>query len=249
MISHIGTSRTDIPFPTHQHQCYEISYIHEGEGYMETKNEKIAFSKGTIFIVPPKLDHMLFSENGHIASSMLTRSEMLTPIRNLKYTKDNDILEAETIIKILCSRQKSLNEYFQSLGNALILLLLEFIGIDNVDHMHSEVVDQIIKKINKSFSDPEFKVKSALRESPYAEDYVREIFKEQTGLTPNAMLTDTRLLHAQNVILYSTVDRQISSIANESGFNDLAYFSKIFKKKFGMSPVEYKKKYGKINKA
>ena len=54
------------------------------------------------------------------------------------------------------------------------------------------------------------------------------------------MLTDTRLLHAQNVILYSTVDRQISSIANESGFNDLAYFSKIFKKKVGKTPREYR---------
>ena len=114
--------------------------------------------------------------------------------------------------------------------------------------MHSETVEQIIAKINKNFSDPEFKVKSALRESPYAEDYIREIFREQTGMTPNAMLTKTRLQHAENIILYSTVDRQISSIAHDSGFDDLAYFSKVFKKRYGMSPAEFKKKRGKVQK-
>ena len=248
MISHIGTSHTDTPFPTHQHQCYEISYIHEGEGYMETEKERIPFSKGTIFIIPPKLNHMLFSESGHTATSMLSRSELLTPIRTLKYAMDNEAHEAEMLTKVMTTRSSSLNEYLQLLGKAFILLVLELCGIDEVDQMRSDAVNHIIAKINKNFSDPEFKVKSALLESPYAEDYMREIFKEKTGLTPNAMLAQTRLQHAENIILYSITERPISSIAHDSGFDDLAYFSKIFKKKFGMSPVEYKKKYGKIHK-
>ena len=215
---------------------------------METENEKIPFSPGTIFIIPPKINHMLFSESGHTATSMLTRNELLAPIRSLRYALDNDSREAETLARVMSSRSGSYNEYLQALGNAFILLVLDFIGIDEIDRVHSEAVEQIIAKINKNFSDPEFKVKKALVESPYAEDYVREIFREQTGMTPNRMLTETRLSHAQNVILYSTADRSIASIAQESGFDDLAYFSKIFKKKFGMSPVEYKKRRGKPKK-
>ena len=248
MISHIGTSHTDTPYPTHQHHCYEITYIHEGEGYMETDKERIPFTPGMIFIVPPKLDHMLFSEKGHTATSMLSRSELLTPIQSVKCASDNESREAETLTRVMSARGRSINEYLQCLGKAFILLALDLIGIDEVDQMHSETVEQIIAKINKNFSDPEFKVKSALRESPYAEDYIREIFREQTGMTPNAMLTKTRLQHAENIILYSTVDRQISSIAHDSGFDDLAYFSKVFKKRYGMSPAEFKKKRGKVQK-
>ena len=245
MISHIGTSRTDTPYPTHQHQCYEITYIHDGEGYMETDKERIPFSRGSIFIVPPKLNHMLFSANGHTATSMLSRSELLAPIRSIKHARDNAEREAEILAKIMSCRGGVLNDYFQCLGKAFILLVLDFTGIDKTDHIHSETIEQIIAKINKNFSDPEFKAKSALLESPYAEDYVREMFRLQTGMTPNKMLTETRLLHAQNIILYSNSNQQISSIAHDSGFDDIAYFSKVFKKKFGMSPAEYKKKKGK----
>ena len=84
-----------------------------------------------------------------------------------------------------------------------------------------------------------------LKATSYAEDYIREIFKEQTGMTPNRMLTETRLLHAQNIMLYSTAERPIASIALESGFDDPAYFSKVFKKRFKMSPAEYRKTKGK----
>ena len=90
MISHIGTSHTDIPYPSHQHQCYEISYIHSGEGYVITDTKKLPFSPGTIIIVPPKLNHMVTSENGHTATSMLSRNELLTPIRGITCVEDND---------------------------------------------------------------------------------------------------------------------------------------------------------------
>lgn len=209
---------------------------------METENRKIPFCHGTIFLIPPKLEHMLFSENGHTATSILSRSERLAPIRSIKHAQDNDMREAETLVRIMCAHKGTYNEYFQILGNAFILLLLDFIGIDEIDCVHSEAVEQIVSQINKNFSDPEFKVKTALIKSSYAEDYVRKIFKEETGMTPNQMLTETRLLHAQNIILYSNPERPISTIANESGFVDLAYFSKVFKKRFKHSPLEYKKK-------
>ena len=245
MISHIGTMVTQTPYPSHQHPCYEISYIHEGEGYMQTDAGNIPFTAGTIFVIPPKLNHMLFSDRGHIATSMLSRSEHLTPIRHITAARDNGIREAESIVRIMSARGDSLSEYLQCLGKAFIMLVLELMDIDEIGYAHTDTVEQIIAKINKHFSDPEFKVKTALRESPYAEDYIRGIFKEQTGMTPNRMLTKTRLKHAENIILYSTAERSIASIAHESGFDDLAYFSKVFKKEYGSSPLEYKKEKGK----
>ena len=64
-------------------------------------------------------------------------------------------------------------------------------------------------------------------------------------MTPNQMLSETRLNNARNIILYSKTDIPISNIALDSGFDDLAYFSKAFKKRYGMAPTEYKSKYGK----
>ena len=248
MISHIGTTHLAPPaepHPAHYHQCFEISYIHEGRGYMETPDEPIRFSSGMLFIIPPSSTHRLVSENGHVATSMLIRNELLSPIRKITCVADTDNKEAETLVKIMTTHNNTLNEYLQYLGKAFVLLLLELIGINELQLDHAKAVDDIIKGINKHFSDPEFKIKSLLTNSAYAEDYIRSIFKEQTGMTPNQMLSETRLNNARNIILYSKTDIPISNIALDSGFDDLAYFSKAFKKRFGMSPTDYKEIYGK----
>ena len=248
MISHIGTTHIfppEQPHPSHYHQCYEISYIHEGTGYMQTPVDPIPFSPGMLFIIPPSVTHMLVSDNGHVASSMLIRNELLSPIRKITCLSDNEKREAEALFKIMSTHNSTLNEYLQCLGKAFVLLVLELIGINGLQLDHTKAVDYIISGINKHFSDPEFKTKSLLTTSSYAEDYIRSIFKEQTGMTPNQMLTETRLNNARNIILYSKTDRPISNIALDCGFDDFAYFSKAFKKRFGMSPTDFKATRGK----
>ncbi|MBE6532564.1 MAG: helix-turn-helix domain-containing protein [Ruminococcaceae bacterium] len=249
MISHIGTKATLAPqdlYPDHTHHCFEITYIHEGCGFMHTANGDMPFEKNSFYIIPPNAIHSLVSANGHIATSMLTRNERLSSIRDVMWARDVDNHELESIIKIMVEHRSDLGEFLQYLGKAVVLIMLDLIGIDELEQARSKAVEQIITKINRHFSDPEFKVKTALEESPYAEDYIREIFKAQTGLTPMQMLSEVRLKHAENIMLYSLSERSISNIALESGFDDLAYFSKVFKKRFGMSPAEYKKKNGKL---
>ena len=249
MISHIGTTHLippEPPHPEHYHQCFEISYIHEGRGYMQTPIEPITFSAGTIFIIPPSVTHRLVSENGHVASSILIRNELLNPVKKITALSDNEKKEAEALLNIMIDHNNTLNEYLQYLGKAFVLLLLDLIGITGPKLDHTKAVDDIISGINKHFSDPEFKIKSLLTNSPYAEDYIRSIFKEQTGMTPGQMLTETRLNNARNIILYSKTNRPISNIALDSGFDDFAYFSKAFKKRYDMSPTEYKAAFGKL---
>lgn len=246
MISYIGKARlTTVPYFPHDHPYYEVSYIHEGNGYMSTLGDPIRFSSGCIFIIPPKTTHTLISDNGHVATSMLIESELLNSIKSTVCIVDNKEKEAEALIKIMNSRDNTLNEYMEHLSNAFVLLLLELLNETNeLRQEHAKAIDDIISGIEKHFSDPEFKAKSLLMNSAYAEDYVRSIFKEQTGMTPNQMLSETRLNNAKKLILNSKTELPISKIALNSGFDDLAYFSKAFKNRFGMSPTEYKEKHG-----
>lgn len=247
MISHMGTARlTTTPYFPHDHPCFEISYIHEGNGYMHAPGESIRFSPGTIIIVPPKKTHTLVSDSGHVATSLLIESELFDGIKNISCIVDNNEKEAETLIKLMSARSNTPNKYTEHLGKAFELLIWELINkIDEIHQDHANAVEDIINGIKNNFSDPEFKVKSLLTSSTYAEDYIRSIFKEQTGMTPNQMLSETRLNNAKNVILNAKTDIPVANISLESGFDDFAYFSKAFKKRFGMSPTEYKEKHGK----
>ena len=59
------------------------------------------------------------------------------------------------------------------------------------------------------------------------------------GETINHLITQKRLQQAK--ILLKNSDKSISEIAEAVGFNDYNYFSRIFKKYYGISPRDYRK--------
>lgn len=67
--------------------------------------------------------------------------------------------------------------------------------------------------------------------------FKREFF-DYYHTTPGKWLTNKRLKHAS--ILLKTSKQSISEIAFNSGFENASHFSRIFKQKFGLSPLQYR---------
>ena len=67
-------------------------------------------------------------------------------------------------------------------------------------------------------------------------------FKESTGMTPINYLISMRLKKAE-ALLCST-KMTLSQIASECGYENAFYLSKAFKKEKGVSPKNYRQKYG-----
>lgn len=70
-------------------------------------------------------------------------------------------------------------------------------------------------------------------------DYFSRQFKFHTGLRPLNYITEKRIERAQ--YLMATSSMNFSEIAVNTGFNDVSYFSKTFRKITGLSPGEYKR--------
>ncbi len=64
-------------------------------------------------------------------------------------------------------------------------------------------------------------------------------FYEYYHTTPGKWLTEKRLQHAK--MLLNTTKLPVSEIAFNSGFENVSHFSRIFKEKFGSSPLHFKK--------
>lgn len=69
--------------------------------------------------------------------------------------------------------------------------------------------------------------------------YLSTVFKKETGYTLTEYVTDKRIEYA--VFLLNSTKMPIQTIAQYCGIPDICYFSKIFKKKIGQSPTEYRK--------
>lgn len=65
-------------------------------------------------------------------------------------------------------------------------------------------------------------------------------FKDTTGKTPTKYMIDSKISKAKDLLL--TTSLPMNQIASLCGYNDPLYFSRIFKKRVGTSPREYRKK-------
>lgn len=72
----------------------------------------------------------------------------------------------------------------------------------------------------------------------YHPNYVNSLIKQLTGLSLHAYLLRLRLEYAVSLLTSTTLS--IAEISALSGFCDCAYFSKYFKKHFGVSPSHYR---------
>jgi AraC-like DNA-binding protein len=99
------------------------------------------------------------------------------------------------------------------------------------------LINNVLRIIEQSFSDPNLSIADIAKELSYNPKYLSHLFKERVGLSYGEYLKNARIKYA-----VSLFDRGLDSIKNVaflSGYNDPLYFSSVFKKSLGMSPKEY----------
>ncbi|MHA6530058.1 response regulator transcription factor [Paenibacillus sp. BAC0078] len=75
-------------------------------------------------------------------------------------------------------------------------------------------------------------------------DYLAKVFKNETGQTVKEYLNDCRINAAKQLLIESTAN--IGQIAMETGFDTISYFSTVFKKLTGETPIAYRSKHKSV---
>lgn len=71
--------------------------------------------------------------------------------------------------------------------------------------------------------------------------YISRMLKSKKGITLHQYVSDYRIKHARCALVYT--GKTVAEIAEECGFTDSSYFTKIFKNRFGMTPKEYRNQF------
>ena len=102
---------------------------------------------------------------------------------------------------------------------------------------YSPIVKKTILVIASDIS-AELSLDTLAQKQGISKGYLATIFKKETGKTVLEYIKDKRIEHA--MYLLTNTHLQIQTIALHCGIMDVQYFSKIFKKKIGMNPKEYR---------
>lgn len=98
----------------------------------------------------------------------------------------------------------------------------------------------IKRYIDTNFSDPELSLEKISSEFSYNKNYISAAFKKTFKMGMREYLNMIRINNA--CVLMEQSNTNIEEIAYLCGYSDRVYFSKIFKKKMGVSPKQYIKR-------
>ncbi len=106
--------------------------------------------------------------------------------------------------------------------------------------MDNSFVIKVKKIIEAHLDDINFDVEKLCREIGLSHSQVHRKLAALTGLSATYFIRYIRLLKAKELLLHSGF--KISAISSDCGFNDPAYFSRVFKKEFGLTPQQWRDK-------
>lgn len=105
-------------------------------------------------------------------------------------------------------------------------------------YIEDELARDIASYINQNFRSP-LTLGQLAEHFHFSYNYLSTFFSKEFKKSFKDYLSDIRLEEAKRLLLQS--DLNLSEISDAIGYADLSYFSKIFKKEFGVSPSQYRR--------
>lgn len=100
------------------------------------------------------------------------------------------------------------------------------------------ITSYALRYIEEHYSDPEFNLSALSYAMHVSLSHLSTVFKQATGVNLSAYVTDLRLEKSRQLL--SDMSHTIAEVSLLSGYSDAKYFAKLFKKRTGNTPSEYR---------
>jgi YesN/AraC family two-component response regulator len=151
--------------------------------------------------------------------------------------KPFDMQELHSVIdNLIHNRQRLKGKYSGAQQQADRIEQPEVKGNDEL------LMERIMKVVNKNLSNSDFNVDMLTQEVGISRAQLHRKMKEMTGISTSEFIRNIRLEQAARLLREQKIN--VTQVAYTVGFSNLAHFSTIFRKHFGISPSEYAEREG-----
>ncbi|MEO1515049.1 MAG: helix-turn-helix transcriptional regulator [Bacteroidota bacterium] len=177
-----------------------------------------------------------YSANEALHLSPREEKQMESIVENIdiEYHNNQDAFSKDIIIAHLSTLLKYANRFYER----------QFL---NRKELSNDLLDQFTDQLTAYFESGQLQEKGVpnidqiAKKMSVSQRYLSDTLKKETGKTTTEHLQWFLINEAKNILLQP--NKSISEIAYELGFEYPQYFSRLFKKKEGLSPSEYREKY------
>ena len=261
---HIENGGQSFQIPVHWHDELEIIYVKSGFLTVNISGENYIGKPGDAFVVSPGNLHFMGSQTGTV-----DYFTFLFPLKYIAFRTD-DMLDDKLIeplnsghLMISPEIKDTVKEQCEQLAGVYAaeideseskitvqikkkIILLQFIHelwkkgfiVENDTTGRNTVEKEMVSYIQQNYTG-----KILLREFGeqfhLSEKYISRYFKDHFHITLSQYVTYLRLEHAKQML--QETDISVTEVAMQSGYQNISYFIRSFKKTYGVSPLKYRK--------
>lgn len=258
--------------PPITNDCYTISFKKIVKGDLNYGRTKYDFTNGALFFIAPRQvlqwdNSIVFEQKGfsinfhedfikgtelahqikkygffsysvnealHLSPREEKQIESIVENIDMEYQNNQDEFSKEIIVSQLSTLLKYANRFYER----------QFI---NRKALSNDLLEQFNLALENYFDSGQLQEKGIPSIEHIAENlsvsqrYLSDTLKKETGKTSTEHLQLYLIDEAKNILL--NPNKSVAEVAYELGFEYPPYFSRLFKKKEGLSPTEYRVKY------
>jgi len=106
------------------------------------------------------------------------------------------------------------------------------------NQQHGKSIRQAKEYIDQHYVDPDLSLNDVAAQANLSTSHFSMVFSQETGQTFKEYLTELRMTKAKELLRMTAL--RAADIAYQVGYNDPHYFSSVFKKYTGLSPIEFR---------
>lgn len=245
----LGIEFTHIP--VHRFNSYLMIYCKKGTVMFQEGDTKEYLSSGFIKIIPPDthVDFTYYPEDHNEYYFIHFVGRLAQSLLDCIFIDGNTVFVGSRpdIAELFSEIEKSfeISEDDQTtramLLKSIFYTMLKTRQNKNVKNIQSSLaISKVIIYIQNHFNQ-NITVDQLANMCYISKNHFMTLFKEHTGHSPINYIINIRIETAKNLLENSNYT--INEISAETGFKNSLYFSRIFKKKIGVSPNQYRKEY------
>jgi AraC-like DNA-binding protein len=265
--------KSEFDFPLHSHEELELNFIMNAKGARRVVGDNIAeIDDIELVLVGSNLPHVWQTHkckskqireitiqfHKDLFDEKFLRRNQLSFIRNMLERSARGILFSKETSRQITPRLVALSQKhgFDSVLELLSILhdlsvsrnmhTLSDATFNNVEFSYNsrrigKAVDYMNQNFQKSITLTEVAKLANMTDASFS-----RFFKTRTGITFMDSLLEMRLGHASRLLIDTT--ESVSEVAYNCGFNNISNFNRLFKKKKGCTPKEFRVNYSYGNR-
>lgn len=222
---------------------YKVYYVCSGKGYLHTLGKISPLKAGDLFFTFPA-NAFAIESSGDLVYMYISfvglRGNMI--LEKLGINANNCLFhQTEELREFWEKGISTTSKAIELISESILLYTFSFLTNrllpDSDSRKQHHGMDLIKKYLDDHFTDHNFSLETMSDALSYNKKYLSHVFKKHFGIGIIDYINTVRIQNACTMMEQGFTS--VNTIADQCGYSDAQYFSKIFKSKIGLSPTQY----------